>query len=75
MFSFMSLTANRQPLEDFEGTARKAMAGRNSPIQIDLPLHLFQWHANASGQVGTEVPDIRSISQLETHDQDAVRVL
>lgn len=77
MAAFRSLTADRQPLIDFEkaSTARASKSGdaQNRGSRDELDLHLFEW--SESSQDGVEVSGVGSVSALETRTPATVRVM
>ncbi|KAF2129100.1 hypothetical protein P153DRAFT_341599 [Dothidotthia symphoricarpi CBS 119687] len=73
MASFMSLTSDRLPLEAFKAKLPKITTAHHTPNNVEIPLHLFQW--SESGNRGSEIGGIRSMTELETYSQPTVRIL
>lgn len=78
MAAFRSLTADRQPLEDFKSGASKLRSptskdAKSGDSSSTLPLHLFEW--SQSSQDGVEIENIDCVSKLEARDPATVRVM
>ncbi|KAJ4357070.1 hypothetical protein N0V95_002808 [Ascochyta clinopodiicola] len=78
MAAFRSLTADRQPLQNFEweasrGQSSKSLDAKSRLSDVKLPLHLFEW--SQGSQDGLEVSDISSVSELEAREPATVRVI
>jgi hypothetical protein len=73
MASFRSLTADTQPLEDFEKAVSKAKAVQTTPQNPALHVHLFEW--SQSSQDGVESSGLKPIEELESQNTSTVRVL
>jgi hypothetical protein len=73
MASFRSLTADTQPLEDFEKAVPKAKVVHTAPQNPALHVHLFEW--SQSSQDGIESSGLKSIEELESQNTSTVRVL
>jgi hypothetical protein len=65
MASFRSLTADRQPLNEFKSRASKITSG--------IDLHIFEWAENTT--TGCERSGLRSAGELDAHSEGAVRVM
>ncbi|KAF9701755.1 hypothetical protein EKO04_000282 [Ascochyta lentis] len=78
MAAFRSLTANRQPWQDFEykalrGHSPESLDAKSRRSNVKLPLNLFEW--SHGSQDGLEISDIKSVSELEARDPATVRVI
>jgi hypothetical protein len=73
MAAFRSLTANREPLENFEALSPKVIYAKSKSPSAALPLHLFEW--SQSNQDGKEISNLKSVPELEARDPATVRVM
>ncbi|KZM24597.1 uncharacterized protein EKO05_0008697 [Ascochyta rabiei] len=78
MATFRSMTANRQPLQDFDREVSRAYSSesldaKSRLFDTTLPLHLFEW--SQGSQDGLEISDIKSVSELEAREPATVRVI
>jgi hypothetical protein len=73
MSSFRSLSADRKPLDEFERRASLFAATPPGATSTGITLDLFEWREN--GAQGVEKCDLKSVQELESKSEGAVRVM
>ncbi|KAH8712192.1 hypothetical protein GQ44DRAFT_811700 [Phaeosphaeriaceae sp. PMI808] len=73
MASFRSLTSDRQPLKIFRSQVSNIMSTERAKLGSALHLHLFEW--SQSDQIGSESAGLKSIAELESRNEAAIRVI
>ena len=73
MSSFRGLTADRKPLDEFERRASLFAATQRGRTSTGITLYLFEWRENAAQ--GVDKCDLKSVQELESESEGAVRVM